>query len=81
MSNRTVTVECLAPSAAAAGYASTRAAFDDAQVAWVQVVVSEWSGVLGEFVEPRNALVFARNDPPPEGADHAVIIGPALVDP
>ena len=80
ISGRTVTFECLAPTAGAAGYVIARQAFDDRDVLWVQVVVSEWSGVLGEFIEPKNAIVFTRNDPVPDGADHVVLIGVVSID-
>ena len=77
VADRTRTVECLAPTAVAAGYVVARAAFGDREVPWVQVVASEWSGILGEFVEPRNALVFTPDDPEPEGAAHVVMIAVA----
>ena len=80
ISGRTVTFECLAPTASLAGYVSAHQAFADRNVPWVQVVVSEWSSVLGEFVEPKNAIVFTHNDPVPDGADHVVLIGVVSVD-
>ena len=80
ISGRTMTVEALAPTGLAAGYAIARPAFAAGEVPWVQVVVSEWSSLLGEFVEPHNAIVFARDDPAPGGADQVVLIGVADID-
>ncbi|HEY6908269.1 MAG TPA: hypothetical protein VI356_02800 [Myxococcales bacterium] len=69
---RTVVAECLAPTAAAAGYAICRQELEAKSVPWVQVVVSEWSGVLGEFIEPENVLIFSSGDAAPEGAGDVV---------
>jgi hypothetical protein len=69
---RTVVAECLAPTPAAAGYAMCRPELEAKNAPWVQVVVSEWSGVLGEYLEPANALIFSAGDAPPEGAGEVV---------
>lgn len=69
---RTVVAECLAPSAAAAGYAMCRPELEAKSAPWVQVVVSEWSGVLGEYLEPANVLIFSSDDAAPEGAGEVV---------
>ena len=72
---RTVVAECLAPTAAAAGYAMCRPELEAQDAPWVQVVVSEWSGVLGEYLEPANVLIFATGDAAPEGAGDVVFTG------
>jgi hypothetical protein len=69
---RTVAAECVAPTAAAAGYAMCRQELESKNAPWVQVVVSEWSGILGEFLEPANVLIFASNDEAPDGAAEVV---------
>ncbi len=75
-----MTVESLAPTAVAAGYQIALQAFADRDVPWVQVVVSEWSGLLSQFIEPSNALVFARDDPAPADVDQVVLIGVVAID-
>ncbi len=69
---RTVAAECLARTAAAAGYAMCRQELESRNAPWVQVAVSEWSGVLGEYLEPANVLIFALDDQEPEGAREVV---------
>ena len=65
-------MDCIAPSAEAAGFVVARPGLTDG-VAWVQVVVAEWSGILGQFIEPGNALIFSPGDTAPPGADLVVI--------
>jgi hypothetical protein len=72
-SRRTITVDSVAPNARAAAYAAARSELQSGAVPWVQVSVSEWSGALGEFIEPPNVLIFARDEPPPTGADQVVV--------
>jgi hypothetical protein len=76
----TLTLECLAPSPLAAAYAMVERARRTDTAPWHQVVVSEWSGVLGEYIEPRNAIVINAGDPPPEGCDQ-VVFHPAGAQP
>jgi hypothetical protein len=69
----TTTIECVAPSAKAAAYVVARPGLEDDRVPWVQVVVAEWSGVLGEYIDPGNALIVAASDSAPEGAELVVL--------
>jgi hypothetical protein len=62
----------VAPSAEAAAFVVAQRGLIDG-ASWVQVVVAEWSGALGEFIEPGNALIFSRGDTAPPGADLVVI--------
>ena len=68
----TSTVECIGPSAEAAAYVVGRQGLQGNRASWVQVVVAEWSGVLGEFVDPGNAVMVSQDDEPPAGADLVV---------
>jgi len=43
--------------------------------AWIQVVVSEWSSALAEYIEPYNTIIIAAGDPPPPGAGQVVFCG------
>ena len=65
-------VECVAPSAQAAAYAVALPGLTGG-TEWVQVVVAEWSGVLGEFIEPGDALIVSRHHATPDGTDSVVI--------
>jgi hypothetical protein len=68
----TLTVECLAMTPAAAAYGVAREELRSGRVLWVQVAVSEWSGALGEYIEPENVLIFAPSDTPPQGVDDVI---------
>jgi len=72
-SGRTITIDSVAPNAGAAAYAAARTELQSGAVPWVQVSVCEWSCVLGEFIEPPNVLIFARDESPPPGADQVVV--------
>ena len=72
----TLTLECLAPNAHAAAYAVVQRLRQKDPAPWHQVVASEWSSVLGEWIVPANAIVIASGDPPPEGADRVVVHSP-----
>jgi hypothetical protein len=69
----TTTVECIAPSAEAAAYVVARHGLQGSRAPWVQVVVAEWSGVLGEFVDPGNAMMISQGDAPAAGAEFVVL--------
>jgi hypothetical protein len=69
----TLTLQCLAPNPQAAAYVIVQRARETDNASWHQVVVCEWSSVLGEFIEPRNAIVFAAGDPPPDGHERVVL--------
>ncbi|HEY2027577.1 MAG TPA: hypothetical protein VGH20_00080 [Myxococcales bacterium] len=69
----TLTLQCLAPSAHAAAYAVVERVRQRDQSPWHQVVASEWSSVIGEWVVPANAIVISASDPAPEGADRVVL--------
>lgn len=71
-SGRTTTIECVAPSAEAAAYVVARLGLRDQRDHWVQVVVEEWSGALGGFIDPGNVLIVSERDGPPAGADRVV---------
>jgi hypothetical protein len=73
----TLTLQCLAPNPLAAAFAIVRRAKENDSAPWHQVVVSEWSSVLGQFIDPRNAIVITADDLPPEGHDRVVFAGPA----
>ena len=68
----TTTVECLAPTAAAAAWVIAREGLHDEGVSWVQVAVSEWSPALADYIVPDNVIIVAPADPAPEGADQVV---------
>ena len=68
----TTIIECVAPSAQAAAYVVARQGLDGNRASWVQVVVAEWSGFLGEFIDPGNALIVSSRDAPPDGVDLVV---------
>ena len=68
----TTTIECVAPSAEAAAHAVVQHGFATDPARWIQVAVAEWSGVLGEFIDPANVIIVARGAPPPPGADRVV---------
>jgi hypothetical protein len=68
----TSTVECIGPSPEAAAYVVGQQGLQGNRTPWVQVVVAEWSGVLGEFVDPGNALMVSHTDAPPAGAELVV---------
>jgi hypothetical protein len=68
----TSTIECIGPSAEAAAYVVGRQGLQGNRAPWVQIVVAEWSGVLGEFVDPGNAVMVSQDDEPPAGADLVV---------
>lgn len=70
---RTTTVECVAPTAEDAAYVVGTQALQDGNDTWVQVVVSQWLAVLGQYVDPANATMVTRGDPPPPGAGHVVL--------
>ena len=72
-SGSTITLECIAPSPAAAAYATAREELKTGVAPWVQVTVAEWSGALGEFIEPENVVIFSREDPPPPGAVDVIL--------
>jgi hypothetical protein len=71
-SGTTSIIECLAPSAEAAAWVVVKHALERQRAPWVQVVVAEWSGVLGEFIDPGNALIITPRDLPPPGTDRVV---------
>ena len=71
-SGSTITIECVAPSAEAAAYVVARHGLHGNKAPWVQIVVAQWSGVLGEFVDPGNAIIVSRSDTLPDGADRVV---------
>ena len=72
---RTLTLDCMAPSPLAAAYAIARAV--ESTAPWVQVVASEWSVLLREFVDPPNAIVIAADEPRTAGIDRVVFIPPS----
>jgi hypothetical protein len=71
----TMIIDCLAPSARAAAHVIASQGLQDDATPWVQVVVSEWSGVLGKYVEPHNVMVIATGDPAPPGTERVVVCG------
>jgi hypothetical protein len=70
---RTVTIECVAPSAEAAAHVVARLGLSDRRDPWIQVVVEEWSGALGGFIDPGNVLIVSERDAPPVGVDRVVL--------
>jgi hypothetical protein len=70
----TMELECLAPSAEAAAHAVVQRVRRMDGAPWHQVVASEWSGPLGEYLVPDNAIIVAAEDPSPEGADLVVFM-------
>jgi hypothetical protein len=71
-SGRTTTVECLAPTEAAAAWVIAREGLHDDGAPWVQVAVSEWSPALADYVVPDNVIIVAPDDLAPEGVDQVV---------
>lgn len=71
----TTTIDCLAPTAAAAAYVIASQGLRDDGAPWIQVTVSEWSSALGAYVEPQNAYIVAPDDPPPPGVGRVVFFG------
>lgn len=69
----TLTLQCLAPNAHAAAYVVVQRVRQKDQSPWHQVVASQWSPVLGEWVVPANAIVIAAADAPPAGADRVIL--------
>lgn len=70
----TTTLQCLAPTAQAAAYVIARNAMQSDGAPWIQIVVSEWSGVLGEFIAPPNAIIISAGEAPPIGVESVVFI-------
>jgi hypothetical protein len=68
-SGSTTTIECVAPSPEAAAYVVAKLALGDQRDPWIQVVVEEWSGALGEFIDPGKVLIVSARDDPPAGVD------------
>lgn len=73
-SGRTTTIDCLAPDSLAAAYAVGIRALEEDDAPWVQVVVSQWSRVLGTYLVEPNAVVVSRDEPAPAGADRVVFL-------
>lgn len=69
----TLTLQCLAPSAQAAAYAVVQRVRQKDHAPWHQVVASQWSPALGEWVVPANAIVISAGDVPPAGADRVIL--------
>jgi hypothetical protein len=68
----TTTVECLAPTAAAAAWVIAREGLHDDGAPWVQVAVSEWSPALADYIVPDNVIIVSPGDLAPEGVDQVV---------
>jgi hypothetical protein len=75
-SGQTLTVHCLAPTPLAAAYAVAKRVRRVDQAPWHQVVASEWNALLGQYIVPANAIVFAADDLPPLGHD-CVVFAPS----
>jgi hypothetical protein len=71
----TTTIDCLAPSADAAAYVIAAQTLQDQGPAWIQVVVSEWSSALAEYIEPHNTIIVKAGDLPPPGTSQVVFCG------
>ena len=71
----TTTIDCLAPSAHAAAHVIAAQTLQDDGPAWIQVVVSEWSAALAEYIEPHNTIIIKAGDAPPPGAGQVVFCG------
>jgi hypothetical protein len=76
-SGYTTAIDCLAPTAAAAAYVIACQGLQDDGAPWVQVTVSEWSSALGAYVEPKNVIIVAPDDPAPPGVGRVVFCGVA----
>jgi hypothetical protein len=76
----TTTIDCLAPSAHAAAHVIAAQTLQDDGPAWIQVVVSEWSTALAQYIEPHNTIIVAAGDPPPPGASQVVFCGVSAGD-
>ena len=71
----TTTIDCLAPSAQAAAHVIAAQTLNDDGPAWIQVVVSEWSTALAEYIEPHNTIIIKAGDLPPPGTSQVVFCG------
>lgn len=69
-------IDCLAPSALAAGHVLSGRVFEEGTAPWVQVLASQWNATIGEFLKPVD-LTFGRGDSLPPGTDLVVVCGEA----